>query len=104
MQRSQLNQIGDDTREWLKFVAQWKKDNPPLDNGCYLCGICGRWVFADEVTLDHIIARSKAPSRVLDPTNVQPAHYTCNSWKGSRYIEPRVTSDVYEFIRELSNF
>lgn len=98
-----INQIGDRTREWLKFVKQWKQDNPPLDNGCYLCGICGRWVAGDEVTLDHIQSRSSSPGLRLSVENIQPAHYSCNTWKGSRYLEPRVTKDVYSLLRELSD-
>ena len=97
-----LNKIGDDTREWLKFVKQWKQDNPPLDNGCYSCGICGRWVFAEEVTLDHILNRSSHPELRLSVENIQPAHGSCNSWKGSRYLEPVVTKEVYEFLGWMS--
>lgn len=95
--------IGDKTREWTKFVQQWKKDNPPQDNGCYLCGICGKWCLADEVTLDHIQSRSSSPQLVFSETNIQPAHYSCNSWKGSRHIAPVVDRQVYDFLRWMNS-
>jgi len=101
MGNGRINSIGDYTREWLNYIPKWKAENPPLDNGCYLCGICGRWVLADEVTLDHIEKRTK--SNLLDPKNIQPAHYRCNQWKGSRPIPPVVTIEVYEFVYFLSN-
>lgn len=100
---STLNPIGDITREWLAYIPKWKADNPPLDNGCYVCGHCGYFILADEVTLGHIISRSRDPSRVFDPTNIQPEHSSCNSWKGSRYFEPKFTVKHYEFMYFLSN-
>lgn len=97
-----INKVGDGTKEWLRFVRRWKKDNPPLDNHCYVCGICGRFVLEDEVTLDHIISRSRRPDLVLDEDNVQPAHGYCNMKKGSVYIEPVVSKEVYRFLNWLS--
>lgn len=89
---------GDKTHEWIKFANKWKRDHPPQDNGCYLCGICGKWCLADEVVLDHIVPRSAAPNRVFDATNIQPAHYMCNAKKGSRKIAPVVDRTVYVFL------
>lgn len=100
---STINKIGDTTREWLRFAEQWKRDNPPLDNGCYSCGICGRWVFGDEVTLDHILNRSSNPELRFSESNIQPAHGSCNTWKGSRYLKPKVTKEVYDFLYMLSD-
>lgn len=97
----QLNSIGEYTRAWLNYIPKWKAENPPLDNGCYLCGICGYWVLADEVTLDHIQKRTK--TNLLDPTNIQPAHSRCNYLKGSRSWTPKVTPEIYEFFRWLSD-
>lgn len=99
---STIDIMGDKTHEWLKFVQKWKKQNPPLDNGCYVCGHCGRFVLAEEVTLGHIYSRSREPSRVFDPTNLQPEHASCNNWKGSRYFEPKVTQAQYDFLQWMS--
>ena len=87
--------------DWLRFRRHWLDNNPPLDNHCYLCGICGRWVFADEVTLDHILGRDGA--LMFDPLNIQPAHGYCNYMKGSRKLKPKATREVYEFLNWLSD-
>lgn len=99
---STLETMGDKTHEWLKFIQKWKRDNPPLDNGCYVCGHCGRFVLAEEVTLGHIYSRSREPSLVFEPTNIQPEHPACNEWKGSRYFAPRFTIEQYDFMYWMS--
>ena len=101
---STIDVMGDKTHEWLKFIQKWKKNNPPLDNGCYVCGICGYFVAAEEVTLDHITPRSNKPSEVFTEGNIQPAHSSCNSWKGSRHIRPKVSPEQYRFLAEVSLF
>lgn len=88
------------TADWLRFRTHWLQDNPPLDNGYYICGICGRWVPAEEVTLDHIEPRTAENMFAL--WNIQPAHGYCNYLKGSRRWKPKVTRETYEFLRKLS--
>ncbi len=100
---STLNQRGKKTNEWLKYLKAWKRSHPPLDNGCYICGHCGRFIPADEVTIGHIVSRSRAPSRVFDPTNLQPEHGSCNAFKGSRYVKPKFTPEQYEFLQWMSD-
>lgn len=87
--------------DWLRFRRRWLLDNPPLDNHCYLCGICGRWVEATEVTLDHIEPRTA--ENMFLYSNIQPAHGLCNYKKGSQRWEPKVSKEVHEFLRALSN-
>jgi 5-methylcytosine-specific restriction endonuclease McrA len=60
--------------------------NPPSHAGWYTCGICGGWVMANEMVLDHIIpvGMGGSPSKKYDLNNLQPAHWTCNSAKGSK--------------------
>lgn len=86
---------------WLAFRRQWLSANPPLDNGHYLCGICGGWVAENEVTLDHIAPRSA--ENIYRLSNIQPAHGACNYRKGSKRWEPVVTRDTYDFLRTLSD-
>jgi len=86
--------------DWIRFRIHWLKDNPPLDNGYYLCGICGHWVAAEEVTLDHIIPRTA--QNMFDPNNIQPAHGICNYNKGSKRWQPKVTKETYEFLNLIS--
>ena len=87
--------------DWLRFRKHWIKDNPPLDNGYYLCGICGDWVFAAEVTLDHIQPRDA--KNMFDPGNIQPSHGFCNYSKGSKRMVPLVQRETHEFLRKLSD-
>jgi 5-methylcytosine-specific restriction endonuclease McrA len=70
--------------KWLAFRKAWLAANPPDWKGEYTCGICGRPVHISEVTLDHIIPRSRDPRRCFDPENIQPSHGECNLIKGSR--------------------
>lgn len=86
---------------WLAFRRRWLLENPPLDNGYYLCGICGHWVSGEEVTLDHIEPRTAENTFSVD--NIQPAHGGCNYRKGSKRWRPRVTKEAHEFLRFLSN-
>lgn len=86
---------------WLAFRRWWLAEFPPLDNGYYICGICGRWVRADEVTLDHIEPRTA--HNIYLVSNIQPAHGACNYRKGSQRWEPVVSAEVHEFLRYLSN-
>lgn len=89
------------SEDWLRFRSHWLQDNPPLDNGNYACGICGRWVAYEEVTLDHIEPRQA--DNMFDPSNIQPAHGSCNYHKGSRRIKPVVDRDTHDFLRMLSD-
>ena len=50
--------------------------------GYYICGICGHWVLAEEVTLDHIEPRTH--ENMFLASNIQPAHGYCNYNKGSK--------------------
>lgn len=88
------------SKDWLRFRKHWLTDNPPLDNGCYICGVCGSWVQAEEVTLDHIEPRNAANMFAAD--NIQPAHWYCNYRKGSQRLKPVVSTEVHEFLRMLS--
>lgn len=87
------------SKDWLRFRKHWLLDNNPMDNGCYICGICGRWVPAEEVTLDHIEPRTA--DNMFDLDNIQPAHGYCNYLKGSKRWKPVVTRGEYEFLAML---
>ena len=86
---------------WLAFRRWWLNEFPPLDNGYYICGICGHWVKAEEVTLDHIEPRTA--ENIYLVSNIQPAHGACNYRKGSRRLKPVVDKETYEFFYFLSN-
>lgn len=86
---------------WEAFKRLWYADNPPLDNGYYLCGIGGEWVRADETSLDHINGRGG--ELMFDPNNIQPSCGYHNYRKGSQRLEPVVSTEVHEFLRMLSD-
>lgn len=73
--------------KWLAFRKKWLLDNPPNHEGYYECYICGRWILAKEVTLDHILPRSRRPDLVLDYSNIRPCCASCNFSKGSKVID-----------------
>ncbi len=86
---------------WLAYRRRWLLANPPLDNGHYLCGICGNWVSSEETTLDHIEPRDAG--NTFSDDNIQPVHWTCNTQKGSKRWKPKVSSEQYSFLRQLSD-
>ena len=86
---------------WEAFKRLWFMENPPLDNGYYICGISGDWVHESEVTLDHINGRDGG--LMFDPDNIQPASGYWNYRKGSRKMKPVVDKETYEFLQFLSN-
>ena len=86
--------------DWLRFRRHYLRDHKPTDEGYYLCGICGHWVNANEVTLDHIEPRTA--SNMFDPNNIQPAHWTCNDRKGSRRWKTKVSKEEYKFLTMLT--
>lgn len=45
------------------------------------CALCGRFMKLKDVTVDHIIPKSKGGDNHID--NYQPAHARCNSIKGN---------------------
>ena len=96
-----LNENYQTSSDWIRFRRHWLRANPPLDNGHYICGICGGWVLEEEVTLDHIEPRTA--SNMFRHDNIQPAHGYCNYKKGSRRLEPVVNKETYEFLQFLSN-
>lgn len=68
---------------WQKTRKEWIRLNPPNHQGYYVCWMCGRWVPASEMELDHVQARSRHPERRYDLTNLRPSCHKCNSQKGS---------------------
>lgn len=98
---SVLNEDYRRSEDWLRFRKHWLRKYQPMDNGCYLCGICGRWVVQSEVTLDHIEPRTM--ENMFQASNIQPAHGYCNYRKGSQRLKPVVSKDTYDYLYYLSN-
>ena len=72
---------------WVQTRDDWLDLNPPDENGNYQCALCPYWVYKDEVTLDHIITRSRNKALKYEHSNLQPAHWKCNVARGSMTME-----------------
>jgi len=72
--------------EWDKTKRKWKNMNPPDYKGYYRCPICNIDVHESEMVLDHIepVGMGGSPSKKNNLKNLQPAHWGCNSEKGSK--------------------
>ena len=66
------------SKEWREFRARMLNE---LD---HVCVACGDEPTGFDLTLDHIIPRSKRPDLALEPTNVQVMCRTCNGTKQDR--------------------
>jgi 5-methylcytosine-specific restriction endonuclease McrA len=86
IRRVQINKFGKQAQRWQVVRALWFKNNPPNEYGWYVCGICKNPVHFTKVTLDHILPRSRRPDLRYEPSNLQPAHWICNSQKGSKVL------------------
>lgn len=73
--------------KWLACRKAWFALNPPDYRGLYVCALCANLVHKKEVTLDHIITRSRDPKLKYDLDNLQPAHFLCNQLRGSMTME-----------------
>jgi 5-methylcytosine-specific restriction endonuclease McrA len=73
--------------KWIACRIAWFDQNPPNHQGYYQCALCPQMVHKSEVTLDHIITRSKDKSLKYELSNLQPAHYLCNTARGSMSME-----------------
>lgn len=75
---------GRSSRAWKRLCAQLRRELPPI---CHLCGgdidlglhHLDKWAW----TLDHVLALDTHPHLAMDPTNLRPAHRSCNSSKGT---------------------
>lgn len=80
-------------KAWLDTRQAWIRKNPPTLQGrhwpCYLkiSPQCLKKVDEKSITLDHVVSRSRDPSRRHDLTNLRPSCWYCNVMKGSSSIE-----------------
>jgi len=82
-----IKKIGKVGQKWLKWRAQWFKENPPDNDGFYTCYLCGDKLTPRETTLDHVLPRSHRPDLRFDASNIKPCCWKCNMDKGSRVLE-----------------
>lgn len=67
--------------EWAKARKEFIKNNPPNNQGYWVCKRCGKWT--EDIEVDHIIPRSRAPELRFTQSNLQVLCPKCNRIKGS---------------------
>lgn len=72
--------------QWIKARRDFLRLNPPNHEGYYVCYICGVWVLESEITVDHIVSRSRAPHLRYTFSNLAVCCSSCNEAKGSKDI------------------
>lgn len=93
LKRSPMNKIGKQTKQWLITRATWIKKNPPPIEGkywqCYLQihPWCPVRIDVEHLTLDHVVSRSRDPSKRFSAENLRPACIHCNGVKGSKSLD-----------------
>lgn len=90
--RTPLKRIGKHTKQWYITRATWIKNNPADDEGYWDCYLqihpwCPKRLTIDTLTLDHVVARSRDPSKRFSADNLRPACTYCNEMKGSRSLD-----------------
>jgi hypothetical protein len=78
---------GKASQKWSRCRGDWLRTNPPDHNGYYQCALGDDMVHLSEVTLDHIITRSRAPELRYVLSNLQPACEWHNYERGSMTME-----------------
>jgi 5-methylcytosine-specific restriction endonuclease McrA len=106
--KTKLRVHGKVSKQWVLARETWIRKNPAPIQGlywqCYL-GIspdCPRLLYdpsnkpdddqlehskAQPLTLDHVVSRSRDPSKRFDQSNLKPCCWWCNTLKGSRSLE-----------------
>lgn len=89
--RKTFKQIGPVAAKWIEARKLWVKNNPPDANGYWYCYLklpgCHVRMKYEELTVDHIKSRTRAPEQRYEQSNLAPACANCNKLKGSRDLE-----------------
>lgn len=92
MKRTPINKVGKNTKQWLITRATWIRKNPADKYGYWYCYLrihewCPGRLTIKNITLDHVVSRSKDSKARFDLDNLRPACIYCNNKKGSRSLE-----------------
>ncbi len=68
---------------WKVTRKEFLELNPPNHEGYYECHWCHKWVHYTEITVDHVIPRSRAPQLRYEHSNLVVCCGQCNIEKGS---------------------
>lgn len=72
--------------KWQKVRSDFLAANPPNHEGYYTCYLCRQWIPAEEITVDHVVPRSRAPNLRYDFSNFAFCCGSCNAAKGSKVV------------------
>lgn len=92
LKRTRIKKVGKYTKQWLITRATWIRKNPPDADGYWYCYLrihpfCPYRLTIETLTLDHVISRTRDPSKRYSADNLKPACNYCNNMKGSRSLE-----------------
>lgn len=92
MKRGRMNRVGKQTKQWFITRATWIRKNPPDVEGYWYCYLrihpwCPYRLTVDNITLDHVVARTRDPSKRFALDNLKPACEYCNEMKGSKSVD-----------------
>jgi 5-methylcytosine-specific restriction endonuclease McrA len=100
MKRVPLKKVGKTTKQWFITRATWIRKNPPPVEGRYwLCYLqihpwCPVRIDISQLTLDHVVSRSRDPSLRFNLDNIKPACQYCNTEKGSKSLDQVKPTEV----------
>ena len=78
-----LKPIGKVGKKTMQATKQWRNENKPNHQGFYECYLCGRWITADEMQVEHTKSRARHPDLRTEKTLFKQSCYSCNESKGS---------------------
>lgn len=99
-QKTKLRAHGKVSKQWVLTRATWiRKNPPPIDATYWECYLrissqCPVRLDLPLLTLDHVISRSRDPSKRFDLSNLQPCCWWCNTEKGSKSLDQVKSSGV----------
>lgn len=65
-------------RDWVLFCTNVWQAREGMRTDVAFCAGCGMFHSWEDMTVDHIIERAKAPEKIWDWTNLQPVSKRCN--------------------------
>lgn len=90
--RKAINRFGKEYGKWRETRGAFIQANPPDQYGFWYCALnlsehCLRRMDIDQLTVDHIVPRSRSPELRHEQSNLQPACLYCNKEKGSKTVD-----------------
>jgi len=87
-----MKRLGKVGKQWIADRKEWISNNPPNHQGYWECYLkiapdCLGSIDIDQLTLDHVVSRTRSPDKRRNQTNFKPACGPCNQLKGSRDLE-----------------